>query len=36
MFVGDEGGSYLKGGGEESMGFPIWGLVLYGSKWCVC
>jgi hypothetical protein len=27
MFVGDEDGSYLKGGGVESMGLPLCGLV---------
>jgi hypothetical protein len=35
MFTREEDGSYLKGGGVESMGLPICGLVLFGSKWCV-
>jgi hypothetical protein len=36
MFGGaEDDGSYLKGGGAESMGLPVCGLVLYGSKWSV-
>jgi hypothetical protein len=33
MFGGDEDGSYLKRGGAESVGLPLCGLVIYGSKW---
>jgi hypothetical protein len=35
MLSGDKDGSYIKGGGAEFMGLPLYILVLYGSKWSV-
>jgi hypothetical protein len=35
MLGGDKDGSYLKGGGAEFMGLPLFRLVLYGSEWSV-